>query len=169
MTERQDAIDRWLPGIMEMFPMLDPEVEAAVDRMTKLVKHLERTTERTVGRFGLNPGEFRVLLHLRQAPDQRRSPGHLAERLHVSSGAMTNRLDGLERQGFIVRERDPDDRRSVLATLTPLGAEVLSKAVDAQGDEEKQMLAALSPADQRTLNDLLRELVLAIEGQGDHG
>jgi DNA-binding MarR family transcriptional regulator len=165
MTDRQDAIDLWLPGVMEMFPMLDPEVEAAVDRMTKLVKHLDRTTERTVGRFGLNAGEFRVLLHLRQAPDQRQSAGELVRRLRISSGAMTNRLDGLERQGFIDRERDPADRRSVLVTLTTPGADVLSRAVDAQAEEEKQMLAALSPADQRRLNGLLRRLVLSIDDE----
>ena len=60
--ERKDAIDRFVEGAIRIFPTLDPEVEAAVDRMHKITKYLDRTTERTVKVFGLNTGEFKVLL-----------------------------------------------------------------------------------------------------------
>lgn len=166
---RRDSIDRFLETALPLFPSLDPEVEAAVDRMHKFVKHLDRTTERTVGRFGLNTGEFRLLLKLRQAPEGRLSAGALADRLSLSTGAMTNRLDGLEEAGLIVRTRDPADRRSVLVGMTDDGIEVVAKAVAAQAEEEKRMLEALSPREQRDLNALLRRLILAIEDAKDDG
>jgi DNA-binding MarR family transcriptional regulator len=148
---------------MDLFPMLDPQVEAAADRMTHLVKHLDRTTERNVERFGLNTGEFRLLLKLRQTPGERASAGELASRLSLSSGAMTNRLDRLEEAGLIARERDAKDRRSVTVTLTASGIETLAKAVDAQADEEKRIMSVLTPVQLRSLNDLLRTVLLGVE------
>jgi DNA-binding MarR family transcriptional regulator len=163
-TARKDSIDRFLERALDLFPMLDREVEAAVDRMEKLTKKIDRTTEQTVGRFGLNTGEFRLLLKLRQIPGERAAAGRLASSLSLSSGAMTNRIDGLEEAGFVTRERDPDDRRSVVVVLTEAGRDVLAKAVDAQADEERRLLAALTPEEQRQLNALLRTILLAIEG-----
>jgi DNA-binding MarR family transcriptional regulator len=161
--DRHDAIDRFLETALRIFPSLDPETEAAVDRMVKLTKHLDRVTERTVGRFGLNTGEFKVLLKLVQVPDQRLTAGALSEMLSLSTGAMTNRLDRLEEAGFAIRERDPNDRRTVVVTLTPQGREVLDKAVGAQADEERHLLSALKPDELHRMNALLRKLMLAIE------
>lgn len=162
-TARQDSIDRFLEMALDLFPTLDPQAEAAVDRITKIHKHLARITERTVGAYGLNTGEFKVLLKLRQAPAQQLSAGALSEYLTLSSGAMTNRLDGLEQAGFILRERDPADRRSVIVKLTDDGVDVLARAVDAQAAIERDLVGALSPTEQHRLNDLLRTIVLAIE------
>jgi DNA-binding MarR family transcriptional regulator len=161
--QAQDAIDRFLETALRIFPSLDPETEAAVDRMAKLIKHLDRVTERTVGRFGLNTGEFKVLLKLVQVPDQRLSAGALSEMLSLSTGAMTNRLDRLEEAGFATRERDPNDRRSVVVTMTPLGREVLDKAVAAQAEEERHLLSALTSDELHRLNALLRKVMLRIE------
>jgi DNA-binding MarR family transcriptional regulator len=80
---------------------------------------------------------------------------------------MTNRLDRLEEDGYVARERDPEDRRSVQVAITPAGIDVLGRAVAAQAIEERQLLQALSPADRRRLNDLLRTLVLTVEHAAD--
>ena len=163
-TDRKDAIDRFLERALDLFPMLDREVEAAVDRMEKLTKKIDRTTEQTVSGFGLNTGEFRLLLKLRQIPGERATAGRLASALSLSSGAMTNRIDQLEEAGYVSRERDPDDRRNVVVVLTGAGRDVLAKAVDAQADEERRLLSALTPDEQRQLNALLRTVLLSIEG-----
>jgi DNA-binding MarR family transcriptional regulator len=166
-SERQDAIDRFVEGAVQIFPTLKPEVEAAVDRMSKIVKYLDRTTERTVKGFGLNTGEFKVLLKLRQEPGQTMSAGGLADRLDLSSSAMTNRLDRLEEDGLVARERDTEDRRSVLVSITPRGEDVVGRAVEHQGKKEASLLAVLNDEDQRRLNALLRAMILEIEDRGE--
>lgn len=45
----------------------------------------------------------------------------LAEEHGVSRPAMTRLVDGLERREWVVRTRDPDDRRHVTIELTPAG------------------------------------------------
>lgn len=53
-------------------------------------------------------------------------PGDLARLSGLSTGGVTVALDRLERAGFIRRERNPQDRRSVLIRMTP---EARSKAL----------------------------------------
>jgi DNA-binding MarR family transcriptional regulator len=165
-NERQDGIDRFVAGVVEIFPTLDPEVEAAVDRMHKIVKYLDRTVEGSVKGFGLNVGEFKLLLRLREAKDETLSAGALAEMLDLSPSAMTNRLDRLEEDGLVTRTRDTEDRRGVLVSITPRGEEVLGQAVERQAKEEASLLAVLNEADQRRLNSLLRALTLELEDRG---
>jgi DNA-binding MarR family transcriptional regulator len=130
------------------------------------MKYLDRTTEGNVKVFGLNVGEFKVLLHLREAKDETLSAGALADGLDLSPSAMTNRLDRLEEDGLVTRVRDTEDRRSVLVSITPRGGEVVGQAVERQAKEESSLLAVLSEADQRRLNALLRALSLEIEDRG---
>jgi DNA-binding MarR family transcriptional regulator len=104
-------------------------------------------------------------LKLRVAPEHRMSAGDLAELLDLSTGAMTNRLDGLEERGLIARERASTDRRSVLVRMTDEGAKILVDAVEAAGKEETAMLATLSVEERRRLNGFLRTLVISFEGE----
>ncbi|HEV8088617.1 MAG TPA: MarR family transcriptional regulator [Actinomycetota bacterium] len=166
-STRKDSIDRFVDSSLALFPGVDPETEAAVDRIHMLSKRIKRSTEGVVARFGLNAGEFYALLKLRVAPNQQMSAGDLAELLDLSTGAMTNRLDGLEEHGLITRERAAADRRSVLVAMTPKGQETLVNAVEAAGKEEHALFSTLSEAQHRQLNALLRSLVLTFQDPDD--
>ncbi|WP_102193445.1 MarR family winged helix-turn-helix transcriptional regulator [Microbacterium aurantiacum] len=48
------------------------------------------------------------------------TPGELAERTGLTAGgAITTVIDRLERQGYVSRDRDPNDRRRVIVTADP--------------------------------------------------
>lgn len=47
------------------------------------------------------------------------TPGKLAEGTGLTTGGVTVMLDRLEKAGFIRRERNPNDRRSVLVRVNP--------------------------------------------------
>ena len=159
MTER-DHVDRWLDQIREELPELDLEVEGIVDRVGGISRRLHRLLDDTVAEHGLTSGEWHLLGKLRRAPS---SPGKLSEQFELSSGAMTNRLDRLEEQGLIRRLPDPADRRGVRVELTPAGQTRWEEAVHAQAAKEQLVAGALSAAEQRELNALLRKLMLAFE------
>ena len=62
-------------------------------------------------RIGLSATEFEAMdLITRFRPI---TAGKLAEYCGLTSGAITGIVDRLERQGFVRRERDPEDRRRV--------------------------------------------------------
>jgi DNA-binding MarR family transcriptional regulator len=160
----RDSIDDFLERACKIFPRLDPEVEGAVDRICKLNKRFDNMLEHAVEAFGLNKGEFKVLITLRQHNDDfTMSPGELGDELLLSSGAMTNRLDRLEAARLIAREPDPDDRRALIVRLTRDGLQKIDEAVNAAAHNEAAVVSVLSPAEQKRLNTLLRKLVLSFE------
>lgn len=69
---------------------------------------------------GLHPTDLRALIALLDAEraDEPMTPGRLGARLHLNSPAITAVTGRLETLGFLVRERDPHDRRRVLLTVS---------------------------------------------------
>ena len=53
--------------------------------------------------------------------------GEIGALMHITSGTMTSVLDTLERNGYIARLTDPDDRRRVLVDVTPEAQAVLNR------------------------------------------
>lgn len=75
---------------------------------------------------------------------------------------MTLRIDRLEKDGLIVRERDDDDRRVVHSRLTEKGVATVDTVFAEHLDNERRMLAGLSPSERRQLDRLLRKLEVSI-------
>ena len=79
----------------------------------------------------------------------------------LSSGAMTNRLDGLEEMGLVERLPDPTDRRGRLVALTDKGRELVDTAVVDHLENEQRLLGALDADERGQLAALLRKLLLS--------
>lgn len=119
-------------------------------------------------RFGLHHGEFDVLATLRRAgPPYALTPTKLFEATMVTSGAMTARLDRLEKAGLVVREPHPQDRRGVVVQLTDKGKQLIDDAVTAHVENEHRILSGLTKAEQASLSDLLERLLASLAQDRD--
>jgi DNA-binding MarR family transcriptional regulator len=162
--EEQDHVDKFLSRIHLTYAGLDLDVEGIVDRIGGINRRIHRTLDETLAEFGLDMGDYKVLNTLSQIGEPFRStPGRLAKRMDLSSGAMTSRLDRMEKAELIRRLPDPDDRRSVVVELTARGHETIQKAIGVQAQKEALFAAALSPAEKEQLNGLLRKLMREFE------
>jgi DNA-binding MarR family transcriptional regulator len=163
-TEERDHIDRFLESIRERLPMLDPEVEGLVDRISGLSRRFHRALDETLAEFNLDYAEWKLLgLLSRQGDTYRSSPGKLARMMELSSGAMTNRLDRLEDAGLVRRLPDPSDRRGIQVELTDDGRRLYEDAIGVQARKEALVAAALNDKEKKQLNALLRRLMLEFE------
>ena len=158
--EQRDHIDKFLD---ELPPIegLDYEVEGIVDRIGGINRRIKRGHEATLKEFGISYPDWQVMTTLRNSGP--RTPGVLARYLELSTGAMTSRLDNLEREGLVHRVPDPDDRRSVIVEITPEGNAKWEAAASVQVRKERFFTSALTGADKKKLNALLRKLMLAFE------
>ena len=168
-TTERDHIDRWLEEIGEYLPTLDLRVEGIVDRINGIQRRIRRMLDETLEELDLSSGEWHVLSKLNRAEGGRRAAGDLAKHVELSSAAMTNRLDRLEKAGLVRRVQDEKDRRSVQIEITDAGRELYGRAVDTQAAKEAIVAEALNPRQQDELNDLLRRLMLAFERREAHG
>jgi DNA-binding MarR family transcriptional regulator len=169
MTPRRaaerDHVDRFLDEIRaELPPDLDFEVEGIVDRINGINWRIRKMLDETLAQYDLTSGDWRVLCSLRwKGKPHRRSAGELARIADLSSGAMTNRLDQLERAGLVKRRPDPDDRRGVLVELTPKGRQLHREAIGVQAEKEAMLAEALTEREKTQLNDLLRRVMRVLE------
>ena len=145
-------------------PGLDGLIEGISVRLQVLTRYLDRHRDAVLAEYGLQWWEFKTLHMLRRggAP-YRATPGELAKQLGMSAAAMTNRLDALERRGYVERSNDRDDRRKVVATLTPAGQKIWSQGIDEIQRLEQTLIGELGRSDQIRLDNLLRRLVAKTE------
>jgi DNA-binding MarR family transcriptional regulator len=87
--------------------------------------------------------------------------GALAAAEQVRPPTMTRLVTALERDGLVIRQPDPDDRRQVLLRATPAGRRLLEEGRARRTSTLARRLAALPPADLEALvraADLLERL-----------
>jgi DNA-binding MarR family transcriptional regulator len=160
----RDGIDEHVERATREFPEIDPAVEGIVSRIDKLARYLTRSMGEALARHDLGEGEYKVLVKLQLAGEPyRMSPGDLSRILLLSTGAMTNRLDGLEQHGLVQRLPDPHDRRGVLVQLTAKGRDVLAAAVHEQAARESRLMEVLGDDEKEDVTDLLRKLLIHLE------
>ncbi|MET9403779.1 MarR family transcriptional regulator [Kitasatospora sp. NPDC002965] len=151
-------VERWRP----VLPHLDPDIEGAVTRMSKLSRHLGRVREQGVADYGLQKHEFDTL-HELAGRGGHAAPSELRNDLNLAPASVTGRLEALERRGFVVRTPSTGDRRRVDVRLTETGRAAWREALDVVGREERRLLGVLTPDERRRLSDLLRRVLLAAE------
>jgi DNA-binding MarR family transcriptional regulator len=145
---------------------LDLTVEGIVDRIGGIDYRIKRMHGETLDQLGLTLSDWHVLNALRwSGPPYRRKAGWLARRADLTSGAMTARLDALEREGLVRRLRDSEDRRSVLVELTEKGRDKHEQSLAIQAPKEALLADALTDREKEQLNALLRRVMISLEAR----
>ncbi|HSH69261.1 MAG TPA: MarR family transcriptional regulator [Deferrisomatales bacterium] len=85
----------------------------------------------------------------------------LARALHISPATATSTLQGMERDGWIARGRDPVDQRIVRVHLTPKARTLQAEVQGSLEALDEELTAGLSGEEQR----LLRESLLKVRSR----
>src|ERR1700729_1302404 len=148
----RDEVDELVAQWGAERPGLDVEPLQVLSRVSRLARHLDRARRAAFEAHGLQAFEFDVLSALRrQGPPYQLSPGALLRATLVTSGTMTNRIDGLAPAGLVSRPPDPSDKRGVLVELTPRGQAAADAALADLLRSERELLNGLDGAQQREL------------------
>jgi DNA-binding MarR family transcriptional regulator len=159
----RDGVDLIVEQWRRERPDLDSSPIGVVGRISRLARELEQRLEPVYREHGLESGWHDVLATLRRTgPPYRLRPTEFTGALMLTSSGTTKRLDRLEQAGLITRAPDPADRRGTLITLTSKGLDLIDNVTEAHLDNERQLLASLSDAEQSRLADLLRKLQLGL-------
>lgn len=147
---------------------LDDEEMRAWRGLVELTNNLQADLDADLVPYGLAEGDYAVLVNLSEAPDRRMRMCDLASRLHLSPSGLTRRLDGLVRDGLVVREPSPCDRRVSLAVLTDDGLARLEEAAPAHVDSVRRyLLDHLTRAQIRQLGAAFESVQRRRAGIGD--
>lgn len=136
------------------------EEERALRTWTALARCYS-TFARAVGSrisdYGLTTPQFGVLEALHHLGSL--SLGDLADKLLVTGGNITYVMDRLEERGLVERDRSTEDRRVVLARLTPEGRKLVSEVFPDHAAHVRELMDALDGREEtEELRRLLKKL-----------
>ncbi|MEV8367154.1 MarR family winged helix-turn-helix transcriptional regulator [Streptomyces niveus] len=146
-------------------PDVDVRPQGVIGRLHRLGAYLTEELCVVYRKYGLGEGDFDVLATLRRAGAPfERAPGELAEHAMVTTGAMTKRVDRLERAGLVSRRTSESDGRGRVVALTPQGRELIDRAFSEHMANERRLLSALTEGEAAHLESLLVKWLAATEG-----
>ncbi|MGP8305240.1 MarR family winged helix-turn-helix transcriptional regulator [Vibrio sp. YIC-376] len=159
-----DAIDRVVEQWLKEKPDLDTQPMAIMGRLMRIAKHMETRVAELHKQYDLKMGEFDVLATLRRAgAPYCLTPSALIESMMLTSGAMTNRLDKLEKKGLISREHSKEDRRSVTVELTSDGLKLINNLILEHVEVQRDFIRGLSDEEKIQVNKALKALLPQFE------
>jgi DNA-binding MarR family transcriptional regulator len=135
------------------FDSLEQEVFLNLWRTYDRLRILE---DALFARFDLTPQQYNLLRLLKAAHPDPIATLTLADRLVSRAPDITRMLDKLEARGLVVRDRPPDNRRTVRVGITPAGTDLLGEIAGPLRECHARQLGHLKSDDLRRLRDLLR-------------
>ena len=108
-------------------------------------------------RFDTTLPRFDLMAQLERAPEGLKM-SELSQRMMVTGGNVTGITDGLEKEGLVIREMDPTDRRVFRVKLTPEGQRQFQRMAAEHEQWVVDLFGSLTQKQKKQLFDLLGEL-----------
>lgn len=90
------------------------------------IRRFRRFSEQAARSAGIEPQQYQLLLALKGLPEGRKPTiGELAERLQIQHNSTVELINRLVEHDLVERQRDENDQRQVIITLTSRGEQIL--------------------------------------------
>ncbi|NYF98050.1 MarR family winged helix-turn-helix transcriptional regulator [Janibacter cremeus] len=153
-----DSVDRAILEWQAQRPDEDFMAMAMFGRLSRIVMYQRAIFNRRHEIAGLTLSDFDVLSTLSRAPEHTLSAGAIADSSLLTLGAVSMRIDRLERDGMVTRNRSTEDRRIVLVSLTGQGCELIQRIHPMHVKAQSRLLSDLTDDEVAALQPLLRKV-----------
>jgi MarR family transcriptional regulator, organic hydroperoxide resistance regulator len=137
-----------------MRPSADSEITWLLHRAAQ---RMRGATSEQAEEHGLQLREYIILSALDLSPGLTQI--ELGRALGLDKTTLMTGLDGLERQGLIVRRTDPHDRRARIPEITRAGSTVRADVAKACAQAEAAALEGISDESERALRQMLVAII----------
>ncbi len=134
------------------------EIELALVEFRRLVQMLSGARPTEFLESSVTMAQMKVLMLLGAGE---LGMSELATALHLSLSTISGLVERLVESGLAVRHPHPDDRRQVIASITPEGSAFLDRFQELGVSHLRELLSVLSPADIATVRRALELLITA--------
>ena len=127
-------------------PSMDEKVLMAIVRVGEYFK---RESSAIFRNYGLTFSQYNVLRALYASENEQNSISTVSKIMLVSGANMTGIAKRLEKNGFVIRKRDPQDERITLLEITPKGIQTLKNIQEPKDEFIDKILSDFTDEDRR--------------------
>jgi DNA-binding MarR family transcriptional regulator len=138
-----------------------PVTVRVVEALRRIIRAVDLHSRDLVQKYRLTGPQLVVLRAI--AESRPASVGEIARAVHLSQATVTGILDRLEARGLVARARSPDDRRRVVASLSPRAEEKLRATPPLLQEHFIRRFLELEESQQRRILSSLEEVVSLME------
>ncbi len=138
---------------------MEDEQKDTIHKLHQIVhKKLIMYIRKMLKPYDFSRGEFPVLFKLIKKGDGK-TQKELCEALHISKSTISKVIDSLVEKGYLVREKDPDDKRAVRIYLTDKKDEIedLIRKIDRRAED--RMLEGFQEDEKEALRNFLERIM----------
>jgi MarR family transcriptional regulator, 2-MHQ and catechol-resistance regulon repressor len=135
------------------------EIDLALSTWVKLVRafsSFNRVAMKDIAEYGITQAQFGVLECLGHLGPM--TLGELTRKMLVSGGNMTVVVNNLERDGYVQRIRDAEDRRVFMVRLSPRGKAFFNEIFPKHAECIRKAASVLTAEEQVLLSGLLKKI-----------
>ncbi len=136
-------------------------------KITKIVREAEKLVTISLRDDGVGSAEIDLIHALRHNPGC--TQAKLAEILHADKAAVARRTKNLEAKGYLVRQDDPNDRRSQHLFPTERAEALKSSKAEIEASFYEYLLSSLTEEEAATFAALLDRLYSASKAESRAG
>lgn len=165
MTDSVDVMrDEW----GRIFPDVDTSPLEIFGRLRRINVLLQAASDRVLAVHNVSRADFDIISTL-QRNQRSMTPTEIATLTLTSAAGTTKRLHRLVKVGMVTRDRNPDDGRGYLITLTKRGAEIIHPVLNDLSSLEHGLIDGIDVGEQRDAISALRFILGKLEAEDSAG
>ncbi len=127
-------------------------------KLSRVMRKVHRYYESSFSQYGITPAQFYVLSAVFENDGVKFK--ELAKSLEMDGSTLTSILDRLERQDFLERRADPEDKRSLLVFLTERAKQSIAEITCLAEKLDQEIKERFSDEEFATFERVLEKLYL---------
>lgn len=131
--------------------------------LTSVYEALEEVFSPHFARYGLSAPKFGALVQLHMAGGRGLTQSELGKKMLVSRANITGLIDRLEKDGLVVRQDDPSDKRAFRVCLTARASALMNAFLPVHNDYIHKAMSSLDSHEKESLISLLEKLKKGLE------
>ena len=155
----------------KLFPDMDPSSCQAFLTLIKTTDDVWRIINQHFADHGIAQGRFLVLMLLMEKSEVDypcpSTPAEIADMASVSRATVTGLLDTLEKDGFISRTPDENDRRVTTISITDAGRDFMANILPPHFRILNHIMKPLTAKERSTFVDILTKISAHVETTQD--
>src|SRR5260370_36043827 len=147
-----------MAAIRKRFSGREQQAFGATFVVRATARQIDNAVTQWTAQSGATPARFQILMVLGAQRGRGEQHKEIVAALGVPRATVSGLMAALEREGLVTSAVASDDRRNLLASLTPKGEAIIEKAIETNRARLRAAFTALSSDELTTLRTLLERV-----------